>query len=257
MIAPDGTATVAWDQSDTFPGMRYAEFRAGSWGESEELPDDSGFSAENAELDLAATPSGRRLLAWVAVDGIRALVDGSPPVLIVPTTDSASVSAAIAEDGTAVVAYSDTRNRLLAVDRTPDGTWSAPRVVGPDGEANVPFDRTLTDARFSASVAPNGTPSSRGRSARASPRSPGGRGRRCSPRPPATSMTASTWTATACCGWSPTGPSSPVRCAAPGSPPKRRRTRPRPRPAQLAAARPEHPHRAVRHPRHRALRRGV
>jgi hypothetical protein len=136
-LTPDGVATVAWT-ARTFPlARRFAEFR-GSWGAATPLPGGSGTRATDGGLALATAPSGRRLLAWAADDGIRVLVDGEPPAIVAPMTDGAAVSAALADDGSALVTFAGADNALFAADRGPGGAWTGPHRLSLDAQGQLP-----------------------------------------------------------------------------------------------------------------------
>ena len=152
VIAPDGSATVAWNKEVT---RRFAEFRGGAWEAPIELEGGAGRRAGDGGLALVATPSGRRLFAWAAGDGIRAQVDGEPLAVVLPITDGTAVAAALAEDGSALVAATGLANTTEAADRGPGGAWSAPHVIS-SGERTTDYTDVPGPTPFSVVVAPGG-----------------------------------------------------------------------------------------------------
>ncbi|WP_121257482.1 hypothetical protein [Solirubrobacter pauli] len=148
-IAPDGTAAVAWSTSRPRSTRFVADLRGGAWSAPAELPGGSG-SGTGAGVALAMAPGGRRLLAWAAGDGIRVQVDGEPAATVAPVGDGSELAAALADDGAAVVAFTDGADVVRAVDRGPGGAWSAPH------QLSVPGHGTSVDGGLEAILAPGG-----------------------------------------------------------------------------------------------------
>src|SRR5262249_11836451 len=92
--------------------------------------------AEARALGLAVSPGGHFLLAWSTPGEVRAsLDDGTPQTLAEAfTLDEPAVS--LADDGSALVAYS-AEDKVLVLDRTGDGAWSAPQAIGDEGGEGV------------------------------------------------------------------------------------------------------------------------
>ncbi|MDA0169272.1 hypothetical protein OJ998_09260 [Solirubrobacter taibaiensis] len=152
VLGPDGTATVAWNNQVT---RRFAEFRGGAWGAPIELEGGSGSRAGDGGLALAATPSGRRLFAWAADDGIRVQADGEPLAVVLPVTDGTAVAGALADDGSAIVTATGLANTTEAADRGPGGAWSVPHTIS-TGERTTDYTDTPGPPPFSVVVAPGG-----------------------------------------------------------------------------------------------------
>ena len=85
------------------------------------------------------------------------MLDGGPPTLVDSTSyDATTVAAAVADDGTALLAYARSSSEIVAVDRA-GGTWGAPRVLSAalprDGES---YDRSDSSGITLAAIAPGG-----------------------------------------------------------------------------------------------------
>jgi hypothetical protein len=139
-IDASGHATVAWSRWRVYDGgdratrqrVRLARFGT-TWSAPEEL-EHSGASPVFdlptwAQVALAVTPGGHSLLAWATRDGVKASLDGAPPQLLATLRDAGSPTAALAEDGSAVVAYARNSEEILATDRAAGGAWSAPHRI--------------------------------------------------------------------------------------------------------------------------------
>jgi len=132
-IAPDGTATAVWNALHPLR-KRMSEFRDGSWSGPVDLAtaDSDGYGESGAAVALA--PNGRRLLAWKAVDGVYVQVDGEPPAIVATPEYADAITAALADDGSAVLSFVDDASRLLVVDRASGGAWSQPHLLPLGGE---------------------------------------------------------------------------------------------------------------------------
>jgi hypothetical protein len=110
------------------------------------------------QVDVAVAPAGPALLAWADGRGVHATVDGGPVERLTAAPTSGSPTASIADDGTAVVAYSDRRWRLFANDRGRDGRWSAPRELAgaDDGPPGFSEAGGAQETALESVIAPDG-----------------------------------------------------------------------------------------------------
>ena len=110
---------------------------------------------------LAVTASGHSLLAWATTKQVQVSEDGGPPRALASAGRPSSPTAALADDGAALVAYSDIHADLLpvlAVDRPAGGAWTQPhRLSGTFitvvGHATVGNDE---DVELSSTIAEDG-----------------------------------------------------------------------------------------------------
>jgi hypothetical protein len=172
-IDAGGHATVAWsrwsDKRATRQRVRFARF-GGTWSAPVELE----HSGANPVLDLpdwpqvalAVTPGGRSLLAWATAHGVKASLDGGPPRQLATVRDAGTPTAALAEDGSAVVAYARDSEEILATDRAAGGAWSTPhrisgRPVKGEPPEGFPFptsdgDDGANDVELTSAIAADG-----------------------------------------------------------------------------------------------------
>ena len=124
-----GTATAAWTTFDS-RNLRYVlhvsggaprTFRAG--------PDDLDAERGEAPFALAVSPAGRTIVAWADGRGVRASVDGGAPERLSTEVGAGSPAVAVADDGSAVVAYAGMRERVLVASRGAGGAWTLPRLL--------------------------------------------------------------------------------------------------------------------------------
>ena len=111
------------------PRKRMSEFRNGRWSGPVDLAtaDSDGYGESGATVALA--PNGRRLLAWKAGDGVYVQVDGEPPAIVATPEYADAITAALADDGSAILSFVDDASRLLVVDRASGGAWSQSHVL--------------------------------------------------------------------------------------------------------------------------------
>jgi hypothetical protein len=110
---------------------------------------------------LAVSPSGHSLLAWSTSKQVQISEDGGPPRTVASAGRPSSPTAALADDGAALVAYSDIdadRLPVLAVERSADGAWTQPQRLSGSfitvvGHATVGNDE---DVELSSALAEDG-----------------------------------------------------------------------------------------------------
>jgi hypothetical protein len=134
-----GAATVAWGVTPRHgaPRIRTASTAGGAaWTAARDLAALGRHDAfpENRPVSVAVSPTGHVLLAWATRGGLTTQIDGGAPVRVDGAPELDSLSAAIADDGSALVAYktgSDYLDRpaIDAVDRLPGAPWSQPAVL--------------------------------------------------------------------------------------------------------------------------------
>ena len=101
------------------------------------------------------SPAGRTIVAWADGRGIRASVDGGAPERLSTEAGAGSPAVAVADDGSAVVAYAGMRDRVLVTSRGAGGAWTLPRLLrGP----RAPGDTVdgLAQDYIEALIAPDG-----------------------------------------------------------------------------------------------------
>jgi len=110
---------------------------------------------------LSVTASGHSLLAWATAEQVQISEDGGPPRTLASAGRPSSPTAALADDGAALVAYGDIHADLLpvlAVDRSADGAWRQPHRLSGSfitvvGHATVGNDE---DVELSSTIAEDG-----------------------------------------------------------------------------------------------------
>ena len=128
-----GTATAAWPRVREGSRTRSVRLRTArsaggaTWSAPADLPTGSTRAAEQVELAVSAT--GHTLLAWATGRGIQASLDGEPAATLTGERNAGSPAPALADDGSALVAYAAPRRRIMAVDRPAGGGWPAPHRV--------------------------------------------------------------------------------------------------------------------------------
>jgi hypothetical protein len=133
-----GNAIAAWTRSEGGPlRLRSARSAGGiAWQPAGDEPMPG--VEESTYADLAVSPAGRTLLTWVGEDGVRASLDGGAAVTVAAATAAENPDAALADDGSAVIAFVDDRERVIVVDRSATGAWSAPhRISGDEGDIAI------------------------------------------------------------------------------------------------------------------------
>ena len=188
-IDATGRATVAWSHwhlprlglGDQQQRVRVARSDpSGTWTKAATVAAGAAPLDEQPDwpiVSLTVTPSGHSLLAWATLDAIQASEDGARSRTLTAAQDPGSPAASLADDGAAVVAYSEDHGlgeqTVSAVDRAGGGAWTAPHelgfssrlfpdtigdpnhiptdiavaaAVGEDGRAVVAFDADAPDA---------------------------------------------------------------------------------------------------------------
>jgi hypothetical protein len=90
-----------------------------------------GIPVGNFGLDLASSPGGHSIVTWATKEGLRSMIDGGAAETVDPTTAVSWIGSSIADDGSAVIAYSSRKQQIIAVDRAAAGTWSSPHMLAP------------------------------------------------------------------------------------------------------------------------------
>jgi hypothetical protein len=131
-----GTATIVWTRFDSMAStydMRTARATGGgAWGAARSLGDGAApihLFPLLGQADVAVAPTGHTLVAWADGKGVRASFDGGPAELLATERDAASPTVALADDGSAVVAYTGRDRRILVSDRSAAAAWSSPHVM--------------------------------------------------------------------------------------------------------------------------------
>jgi hypothetical protein len=138
-IAPDGTATAVWNAVHPYR-KRMREFRQGTWSGPVDLAADPAFDYGESGVAVGTAPNGRRLLAWKAGDGVHVQADGEPGTVVATPQYADAITAALADDGSAIVTFVKDGGGLLAVDRASGGPWSTPHPL--------PLGREIPDISF-------------------------------------------------------------------------------------------------------------
>jgi hypothetical protein len=163
-IAANGAATVTWTGWEAITGdyvLRTAATADGTTWTARRL----GRGADPkynfpylGQADVAVAPGGHTLLAWADGRGLHVSVDGGAPERLARPRTAGSPTAAIADDGSAVVAYGVASARVLASDRGPGGTWTVPHELAGDrlgpGDGSEPG--TPQEVALTSVVAPGG-----------------------------------------------------------------------------------------------------
>jgi hypothetical protein len=110
---------------------------------------------------LAVTPSGHSLLAWSTAKQVQISEDGGPARTVASAGRPSSPTAALADEGAALVTYSDIdadRLPVFAVERSADGAWTQPQRLSGSfitvvGHATVGNDQ---DVELSGTIAEDG-----------------------------------------------------------------------------------------------------
>ncbi len=146
-----GRATIAWTRYRRGERQHVRVAHGGlGWTRGREVgrgaraPTDPQWS----QAGLAVTPAGHSLLAWAAPGGVRVSLDGAAPRTLAGARSPGPPSASLAEDGSAVVAYSAS-SQVFAVDRAQAGPWSEPHRLSGD-PAHPPEGPPLTGPNASA-----------------------------------------------------------------------------------------------------------
>lgn len=138
-IAPDGTATAVWNAVHPYR-KRMSEFRHRTWSGPVDLAADPAFDYGESGVAVDTAPNGRRLLAWKAGDGVHVQADGEPGTIVATPEYADAITAALADDGSAMVTFVEDGGALLAVDRASGGPWSPPHPL--------PLGREIPDISF-------------------------------------------------------------------------------------------------------------
>jgi hypothetical protein len=125
-IDAHGDSTVIW-QHATRSATRLRVARGTAGGAPAVAADLSG-EVSDAEPSLAVAASGAEVLAWSTRDGVFATVGGAPEPVDVTSGRDARVTAAVADGGATLVAYTTAANEVAVVDRL-GAAWSQPRVI--------------------------------------------------------------------------------------------------------------------------------
>lgn len=162
-IDAQGRATAVWTRWSSGSGrsdLRTASsVDVRSWTQASTLATSrKSSSLDYGQVDVAVAPGGRTLLAWAAGRGVHASVDGGPAERLTTTRSAGSPAASIADDGAAVVAYSDRRWRVLANRRGPDGVWSEPRELAGADEGPLGYNEGggPQQTELESAIAPDG-----------------------------------------------------------------------------------------------------
>ena len=92
--------------------------------------------AEARAVGLAVSPGGHILLAWAAPTGVRASLDDGTPRTLATVFLLNTPAVSLADDGSALIAYA-ADEKVFALDRTPDGAWTAPQAIGDEAGEGV------------------------------------------------------------------------------------------------------------------------
>jgi hypothetical protein len=71
----------------------------------------------DGNFDLASSPGGHSIVTWATEDGLKSMIDGGGAETVAPTTAVSGIASAIADDGSAVIAYPNRKGEVIAVDR--------------------------------------------------------------------------------------------------------------------------------------------
>jgi hypothetical protein len=163
-IDAHGVATAVWTRWNSISGLYSLRTSGGPVGTGTDPVYDF---PSRGQIDVAVSPSGHRLLAWADGRGVHASIDGGPARRLAVGRNAGSPTAAIADDGAAVVGYVGRRGSVFVIDRTASADWSSPRtlsrrslypsdgpveletrsVIGADGRATVAW-RAAGDVRW-------------------------------------------------------------------------------------------------------------
>jgi hypothetical protein len=129
-LKPNGDATIVFAH---YLGAktRFSTARVVAGGAPVVGADLPGTPVGSFALDLASSPSGRSLVTWATKDGLRSMIDGGVAETVAPPAAVSWIGSSIADDGSAVIAYSDRKQRISAVDRAAGAAWSSPHVLAP------------------------------------------------------------------------------------------------------------------------------
>ena len=134
-----GRATVAWTRYRRGERQRVRVARGGprwSRGRDVERAGRAPADPQWPQAGLAVTAAGHSLLAWAAPRGVRVSLDGAAPRTLARARSPGPPFAALAEDGSAVIAYA-AASQVFAVDRAQAGPWSAPHRLSGDPSASA------------------------------------------------------------------------------------------------------------------------
>jgi hypothetical protein len=112
-----GNATAVWARATlgaAFPQrLRVARSAGGgAWVDGPDLPaGETPFTSPSGLVDVAVAASGATLLTWVTGAGVHAALGSEPPALVAAVPGAGTPTAAIADDGTALVAFGDPGGR--------------------------------------------------------------------------------------------------------------------------------------------------
>src|SRR5262249_9158905 len=161
-----GVATVAWGVTHLrgVPRIRTASTAGGAaWTAVRDLAalGRHDVFVENRPVSVAVSPAGHVLLAWVTRRGLTTQMDGGAPVRADSDPALDSPSAAITDDGAALVAYSTgsdalDRPTIDAVDRLPGAAWSHPAILSSAGVPAFAGFSSEPDGPLSALLASDG-----------------------------------------------------------------------------------------------------
>ena len=165
-IDASGTATAAWTRWDDGAPQRIRTARSApagaAWTLGPDLPAGARglFTFTGSLVDVAVSPAGRTLLAWVTGDGIRASLDGEPDRVVGSAPRESAPVAAIGDDGSALVAFAGSGSRVLVAERPAGGGWLPQRelargALGP-AEGSEPTDDGVREVSLRAAFAPSG-----------------------------------------------------------------------------------------------------
>ena len=135
VVRPDGTSTERKldGTQATAPtvGIDALGNVTAAWLTPGGLQTTNGLVARQADtVDVAVSPSGRRLLTWGTETAVFARVDDEPAQLLGAASLPSRMTAEIADDGAALLAFQDgPTGAVTVVDRAAGGAWSAPRSV--------------------------------------------------------------------------------------------------------------------------------
>lgn len=125
-----GQATVAW----VFSWRRTARVAVVRTDAGREWTRKDG--AEARAVGLAVNPGGHVLLAWTGPAGVGASLDDGTPRTLATTFTLNEPAVSLADDGSALIAYL-AEEKVFAVDRAADGSWTAPRAIGDEAGEGV------------------------------------------------------------------------------------------------------------------------
>ena len=129
-LDPNGDATIVFAHY-VGPKVRYGTARVVAGGAPVVGADLPGTPVGNFGVDLASSPGGHSIVTWATKDGLRSMIDGGAAETVAPTTAVSRIASSIADDGSAIIAYSSRRQAISAVDRAAAGAWSKPHRLAP------------------------------------------------------------------------------------------------------------------------------